>query len=181
MKVSGPNVPPNATILSISGTTLTLGQPWDIWDTLTLVGTKSGRLVPQYTRVEIYNRDFYGYDDNGNEILGDYYPIGHETRLEPFTNEMELTNVSSLAVGQYVTGSGIPQSAKAQISSISGNTVFLNFSTGNSGDTYNNYDFYQVPTFTSQTYSFVAPDLNYTFRNAAVLPFGSFPSAGLTQ
>jgi lambda family phage minor tail protein L len=181
MKVSGPNVPSNATILSIAGTTLTLGQPWDLWDTLVLVDTRSGRLVPQYTRVEVYNRDYYGTDENGNEIFSDYYPVGHETRLEPFTNQLDVTDETSLAVDQYVTGPGIPKSAKAQISSMDGTTLFLNFSTGNSGDTYNNYEFYQVPAFASHNYSFTAPDQNYTFRSASVLPFGSFPSAGLTQ
>jgi len=178
MKVSGPNVPPNATILSISGTTLTLGQPWDLWDTLTAVGTKSGNLVPQYTRVTVYRRVLVGANKAGPQ----YQNVqGFETRLEPYTTQMNVTNVSSLAVGQYVTGPGIPKSAKAQISSISGNNVYLNYSAPNSGSTYNNYDFYQIPTFTSQTYSFIAPDQNYTFRDVAVLPFGSFPSAGLTQ
>ena len=177
MKVSGPNVPPNATILSISGTTLTLGQPWDLWDTLTAVATKSGNLVPQYTRVTVYRSVLV----RGSPSYWRNVPVGYENRVEPYTNQMDVTNVSSLAVGQYVTGPGIPKSAKAQISSISGNNVYLNYSALNSGSTYNNYDFYQIPTFTSQTYSFVAPDQNYTFRNVAVLPFGSFPSAGLTQ
>ena len=177
MKVAGPNVPPNATILSISGTTLTLGQPWDLWDTLTVVGTKSGNLVPQYTRVTMYKTVWTGKRGwPWAEV-----PNGYQNVVQPYTSQMYVTNVSSLAVGQYVTGPGIPKSAKAQISSISGNNVYLNYSAPNSGSTYNDYVFYQIPTFTSQTYSFIAPDQNYTFRDVAVLPFGSFPSAGLTQ
>jgi hypothetical protein len=179
MKVAGPNVPPNATILSISGTTLTLGQPWDLWDTLTAVGTKSGRLVPVYTRVQVYRRVLVYYRTGGMQWLD--VPDGHQNRIEPYTRQMDVTDATSLAVGQYVTGPGIPKSAKAQISSISGNTIYLNYSAPNSGDTYSNYDFYQIPTFTSQTYSFIASDQSYTFRDVAVLPFGSFPSAGLTQ
>jgi len=174
MKVSGPNVPPNATILSISGTTLTLGQPWDLWDTLTFVATKSSRLVPVTTRVTVYStRSVFGRSISR--------PIGYRDVIEPLTTRMDVTDASSLAVGQYVTGTGIPKSAKAQITAIDGTTLTLNYSAPNSGDTYNNFDFYAIPTFTSQTYTFAAPDSKYIFRSAGVLPFGSFPSAGLTQ
>lgn len=174
MKVSGPNVPPNATILSISGTTLTLGQPWDLWDTLTFVATKSSRLVPVTSRVTVYdNRSVFGRSISR--------PIGYRDVIEPLTTRMDVTDASSLAVGQYVTGTGIPKSAKAQITAINGTTLTLNYSAPNSGDTYNNFDFYAIPTFTSQTYTFAAPDSKYIFRSAGVLPFGSFPSAGLTQ
>lgn len=175
MNVIGPDVPPNATILSISGTTLTLGQPWDLWDTLTSVGTKSGRLVPIEKRVTIYRpQSVFGR-------VVSQTPIGYQNVIEPLTTTMEVTSATSLAVGQYLTGPGIPKSAKAQISAIDGTTLTLNYSAPNSGDTYNNYEFYAIPTFTSQTYTFVAPDSQYTFRDVGVLPFGSFPSAGLTQ
>jgi len=177
MKVSGPNVPPNATILSISGTTLTLGQPWDLWDTLSFVATKSSRLVPVTYRVTVYRQVFVGGRNNPWVTR----PNGYRDVVEPLTTRMDVTDASSLAVGQYVTGTGIPKSAKAQITAINGTTLTLNYSAPNSGDTYNNFDFYAIPTFTSQTYTFTVPDNKYIFRNAGVLPFGSFPSAGLTQ
>jgi len=174
MSVSGPNVPPNATILSISGTTLTLGQPWDLWDTLTLVTAKAGRLTVATKRVTVYdNRSVFGVNISK--------PIGYRDVIEPLTNVLDVVETSSLAVGQYVTGPGIPKSAKAQILLISGNTLTLNYSAPNSGDTFNAYSFYGIPTFNSETYTFAAPENVYVFRSGGVLPFGSFPSAGLTQ
>jgi len=175
MKVSGANVPPNATVLSIAGTTITLGQPWDLWDTLNLIGARSSRLVPVTTRVTVYRqRTVFGR--TFNEGIA-----GFKNVVEPLTTTMIVTDATGLAVGNYVFGEGIPQSAKAQITAINGTTLTLSFSAPNSGDTFTNRNFYQIPTFTASTYTFTAPSTLYTFRSAGNLPFGSFPSAGLTQ
>lgn len=158
MLISGPKIIAGTTISAISGNTITLQQAVDPWSVAGSVTTRQTSLY------------------SGTNSSEGMYSVGSSNRTEV------LSSITGIAVGQYVIGPTIPQSANAKVTSVvntfSGDPyVVFSYSGRISGST-GTYTFYMIPSQSAATYTFTAPSKIYTFREESPLNFGSFPGIG---
>lgn len=157
MIVNGINIPIGTTIANISGTTVTLSQPVPWLPIATLITTKASA----YLKV----REF-GYAANPRNP-------------DPVSGMLVVPDTTSIVTGLYVIGPTIVEANAARITGILGNSgnlkrILLSFDGLVNGST-GTYSFYEVQAQSSATYTFTAPDQNYTFRTNGILNFGGFP------
>ena len=177
MTVTGTYLGPNgATITDITGTTVTMGQaayPDGIYEQ---VGV--GTLEPNF-RLVGWKIQFYQH--YGNKYTGGFLPSVGDiivSKYSPFSKKIPVGFVG------YDTRFG------ATLVHFRSITTFNAFSNIYQNDplniSYNNRGrftatYYRERTFSAQTYTFTAPNNEYTFRTPAGLPYGSFPGVGLTR
>lgn len=152
MVVSGPKIPTGAIVESISGNTITLGQPVNLIDVLSLVATRSGQLV---------------VDDSFSSYSSSY---------------LYLNNYTGITVDMYVSGPTILISDSAQVtrytnSAYAGNVLDLSYK-AKLQNSEGSYSFYSPQAQTAQTYTFSAESRYYSFGANNGIPFGSFPGIG---
>jgi len=157
MEISGSNVTAGTTIAEISGTTITLSQPAP-W---LAIATEEASIV----NGTLSNRR-YGYNANPRDP-------------DPVGEFVILSTLAGVDSGQYVIGPTIAESDNAQVLLKVGNSgatkyALLNFKGAINGST-GTYKFYTVPVQGSITYTFTAPDRNYSFRTNGIINFGAFP------
>ena len=168
--------PEGATITDITGTTITMGQaayPDGIYDK---VGTST--LEPNY-RLVGWKYQFYQH--YGNKLISGFTPSVGDilvSRHSPFSRKIDVKTV------------GYDSQFGATIIQTNTYNALNSWSTITSSDNLNvSYNdrgqfqatFYRDRVFTAQTYTFTAPNNEYTFRTDVGLPYGSFPGVGLTQ
>jgi len=160
--------PGGATITDITGTTVTMGQAAYPDGILERVGT--GTLTPYFylltgtTRYGIYIVHGYDYTSGFYPSVGDimvsrYSPLSRKIRINytsPRISTINRTNYQFYRIAEP-----------------------LNISYDNKGPF--SVTYYRERVFTAQTYTFTAPNTEYTFRTDVGLPYGSFPGVGLTQ
>jgi len=167
--------PEGATITDITGTTLTMGRAaypdgiYEKLDTLTLE--------------PVFRRFGRRYVHQGNRILtlGGFTPSVGDilvSKYSPLSKQIKVTFVGS---DSYFSGTIVRTKTY---------NIFNSYSSSTSEDrlniSYNDKEsftatFYRERVFSAQTYTFTAPDDEYTFRTDVDLPYGSFPGVGLTQ
>jgi lambda family phage minor tail protein L len=168
--------PGGATITDITGTTVTMGQaayPDGIYEQ---VGTST--LEPNFRLV---GWKYKSYQHYGNKLISGFTPSVGDilvSRHSPFSRKIDVKTV------------GYDSRFGATLIHTNTYSAFNSYSTITSGDNLNiSYNdrgrfqatFYRERVFTSQTYTFTAPNNEYTFRTDVGLPYGSFPGVGLTQ
>jgi lambda family phage minor tail protein L len=168
--------PEGATITDITGTTVTMGQaayPDGIYEK---VGTST--LEPNFRLV---GWKYQSYQHYGNKLISGFTPSVGDilvSRHSPFSRKIDVKAV------------GYDSRFGATLIHTNTYNAFYAYSTITSGDNLNiSYNdrgrfqatFYRERVFTSQTYTFTAPNNEYTFRTDVGLPYGSFPGVGLTQ
>ena len=168
--------PGGATITDITGTTVTMGQaayPDGIYEK---VGTST--LEPNFRLV---GWKIQSYQHYGNKLVSGFTPSVGDilvSKHSPFSRKIDVKAV------------GYDSRFGATLIHTNTYDAFNSYSTITSGDNLNvSYNdrgrfqatFYRERVFTSQTYTFTAPNNEYTFRTDVGLPYGSFPGVGLTQ
>ena len=158
MTVTGNYLQPNTQIIAISGTTLTLSVAIDFTQFLTVAATFTG-----------YPNPYHRLQGGGNATAAVYILA-------------VLAPSVPAAVGQYISSSLLPLSARAKISSLGSRfgwrvlnldktfLYFLGFST--------TWTIYNLGAIPAATYTFAATDPNYTFRANNSIPYGSYPGVG---
>jgi len=166
--------PEGATITDITGTTLTMGRaayPDGIYEKL-----------DNLTLEPVFRRFGRRYVHQGSKIL-----IGGFT---PSVGDILVSEYSPLSKQIKVTSVGYDSYFGATIVRTKTYDVFNSYISSTSEDRLNiSYNdkksftatFYRERVFSAQTYTFTAPDDQYTFRTDLGLPYGSFPGVGLTQ
>jgi hypothetical protein len=167
--------PEGATITDITGTTLTMGRAaypdgiYEKLDTLTLE--------------PVFRRFGRRYVHQGNKILtlGGFTPSVGDIVVSKYSPLSKQIKVRSVSYDFYFSGTIVRTKTYGTFNSYSSSTSEdrLNIS-------YNDKEsftatFYRERVFSAQTYTFTAPDDQYTFRTDLGLPYGSFPGVGLTQ
>lgn len=151
MTVTGNYLEPNTQITAISGTTLTLSTPVDL------------------TQFLVAATSFLGTTDL-------FASPGKET------NKVWALSGYAFAVGQYISSDYLPLSARARITSLGTFDLWrilsLNITYVQSLATPITWTVYNTSAIPSATYSFTATDSNYTFRESASIPYGSYPGVG---
>jgi phage-related protein len=157
MTVTGNYLQPNTQITAISGATLTLSVAIDFTQFLTLATTFTG-----------YPNPYHLIRGGGNATSAVYYLFV----FPPFP---------SFAVGQYISSSLLPLSARAKISSL-GSVFGYRILNLDKTFTYSKFPttwtLYNASAIPSATYTFTATDPNYTFRANSSIPYGSYPGIG---
>lgn len=153
MVVTGPNLPSNTTIASISGTTLTLSIAYN--------PNSRGSSFTRSVTKDIYSRntvEVWLLSDTSGITIGDLAgnASGITTATPHGTNVYTGTKIDAISTNVYV---GTTQNSQFD-----------------DGDTFTAI-FWQPVTFTSATYTFTGSPL-YTVRADNSLPFGSFPGVG---
>jgi hypothetical protein len=157
MTVTGNYLQPNTQITAISGTTLTLSVAIDPTQFLSVAETFTG-----------YPNPYHLIRGGGNATSAVYYLFV----FSPFP---------SFAVGQFISSSLLPLSARAKISSL-GSTFGYRILNLDKTFTYSKFPttwtLYNLGAIPSATYTFTATDPNYTFRANSSIPYGSYPGIG---
>jgi len=168
--------PEGATITDITGTTVTMGQaayPDGIYEK---VGTST--LQPNFRLV---GWKYQSYQHYGNKLISGFTPSVGDiivSQYSPFSRKIAVRSV------------GYDSRFGATLIHTNTYSAFNSYSTIKQSDnlniSYNKRErfqatFYRKRVFTSQTYTFTAPNNEYTFRTDVGLPYGSFPGVGLTQ
>jgi lambda family phage minor tail protein L len=157
MTVTGNYLQPNTQITAISGTTLTLSVAIDPTQFLSVAETFTG-----------YPNPYHLIRGGGNATSAVYYLFV----FPPFP---------SFAVGQYISSSLLPLSARAKISSL-GSVFGYRILNLDKTFTYSKFPttwtLYNLGAIPSATYTFTATDPNYTFRANSSIPYGSYPGIG---
>ena len=168
--------PEGATITDITGTTVTMGQaayPDGIYEQ---VGTST--LEPNFRLV---GWKYQSYQHYGNKLISGFTPSVGDilvSKHSPFSRKIDVKAV------------GYDSRFVANLIHTNTYNAFNSYSTITSGDNLNvSYNdrgqfqatFYRERVFTAQTYTFTAPNNEYTFRTDDGLPYGSFPGVGLTR
>lgn len=159
MIVTGGGIPAgvSVTVESIGINTITLSQQLPWLNVATLVVTKASSYLKQQS---------FGYAANPRDP-------------DPVGNVLVVPDTTDIALGQYVIGPTIQESDTARVTGILGTSgslkrVLISFRAKINNST-GSYNFYEVQTQSSATYTFTAPDRTYTFRTDGILNFGSFP------
>ena len=157
MTVTGNYLQPNTQITAISGTTLTLSVAIDPTQFLSVAETFTG-----------YPNPYHLIRGGGNATSAVYYLFV----FSPFP---------SFAVGQFISSSLLPLSARAKISSL-GSTFGYRILNLDKTFTYSKFPttwtLYNLGAIPSATYTFTVTDPNYTFRANSSIPYGSYPGIG---
>jgi lambda family phage minor tail protein L len=157
MTVTGNYLQPNTQITAISGTTLTLSVAIDFTQFLSVAETFTG-----------YPNPYHLIRGGGNATSAVYYLFV----FPPFP---------SFAVGQYISSSLLPLSARAKISSL-GSVFGYRILNLDKTFTYSKFPttwtLYNLGAIPSATYTFTVTDPNYTFRANSSIPYGSYPGIG---
>jgi hypothetical protein len=157
MTVTGNYLQPNTQITAISGTTLTLSVAIDPTQFLSVAETFTG-----------YPNPYHLIRGGGNATSAVYYLFV----FPPFP---------SFAVGQYISSSLLPLSARAKISSL-GSVFGYRILNLDKTFTYSKFPttwrLYNLGAIPSATYTFTVTDPNYTFRANSSIPYGSYPGIG---
>jgi lambda family phage minor tail protein L len=157
MTVTGNYLQPNTQITAISGTTLTLSVAIDFTQFLSVAETFTG-----------YPNPYHLIRGGGNATSAVYYLV----LFPPFP---------SFAVGQFISSSLLPLSARAKISSL-GSVFGYRILNLDKTFTYSKFPttwtLYNLNAISSATYTFTVTDPNYTFRANASIPYGSYPGIG---
>jgi phage-related protein len=153
MNVTGTYLSPNTQVVAVAGTTITLSSPADF---------------SQFTTV-----------------------VGSFTAALGFLNIVEMAPGEPGNVGQFVSNSTyLPLSRGAQITQIGHywsisnkvNTQYRYYDLSQNLDIYFEesviFSLHQIGSIPSATYTFNVTDRNYTFRDAATIPYGSYPGVG---
>jgi len=157
--------PEGAMITAITGTTVTMGRdayPGGIYES---VGT--GTLTPYFnlysgrSRFEEYILHGYTYTSGYNPSIGDIMVSKYSTLARKITVNHKGTYISYY-----------PRTELRFFST----PEPLNISYNDKGPF--SVTYYRAITFTAQTYTFTAPNTEYTFRTELGLPYGSFPGVG---
>ena len=159
--------------LTAKGTQMTLASVTGLAAGMTITGTDvpTGTTIKSISGTTLtlsitYNAN---YLTTGVAKTVQYKTVGDRPRLY-------MSNTSSIAVGNPVTGTGIPLGA--EVVGISTNK-FVEISVKASATPNTNFTatFYTPKTFTSQSYQFRL-DNRYVIRPDGYIPFGSFPGVG---
>ena len=151
MAVSGNYLPANTQVVAVSGTTITLGLTIDATQFYTVTGSFVG--TPTGNLITV--------DPNASGSVGQI--IANDVALPLFFG----ATITSVGYG-YVVVNNITTYSKFYTISLAG--------ASNIGTvTFFIYQFNGIP---SATYTFTATDRNYTFRDAATIPYGSYPGIG---
>jgi lambda family phage minor tail protein L len=157
MTVTGNYLQPNTQITAISGTTLTLSVAIDPTQFLSVAETFTG-----------YPNPYHLIRGGGNATSAVYYLFV----FPPYP---------SFAVGQYISSSLLPLSARAKISSL-GSVFGYRILNLDKTFTYSKFPttwtLYNLGAIPSATYTFTVTDPNYTFRANSSIPYGSYPGIG---
>ena len=178
MIVTGPNLAPEgATVVDISGTTITMGQASYPQGTTVKVG--SGTLEPYFRRIAVST--FFGQKSSdihwGNRIISGFVPSPGDILVSTYSSLAQRIPVVAVATYGFTTGQIITTIQRNYLTEAVPDK--LNISWNNKGQFTATY--YREIVFTAQTYTFTAPNDEYTFRTDVGLPYGSFPGVGLTQ
>lgn len=151
MNVTGNYLPANTQVVAVSGTTITLGLTIDATQFYTVTGSFVGTPIGNLIVVA----------SNASGSVGQI--IANDVALPLFFG----ATITSVGYG-YVVVDKITTYSKFYTTSFGG--------AANIGTvTFFIYQFNGIP---SATYTFTATDRNYTFRNAAAIPYGSYPGIG---
>jgi lambda family phage minor tail protein L len=150
MAVSGNYLSPNTQVVAVSGTTITLSSPVDETQFYTLIGSFSGSANGYAIQV----------DPGATGAVGQL--IGNDSIL-PLLLNTTITNITYL----YITSGKTTQQRKV--------FTISQYIAPPQGIGVGIYQFNGIP---SATYTFTAVDRNYTFRDAATIPYGSYPGVG---
>jgi phage-related protein len=157
MTVTGNYLQPNTQITAIAGTTITLS-----------VAIDPTQFLPVAATFTAYPNPYHSIQGGGNATAAVYILIAIAPSV-PF------------AVGQYISSSLLPLSARAKISSL-GSVFGYRILNLDKTFTYSRlpttWTLYNVGAIPSATYTFTATDPNYTFRANASIPYGSYPGVG---
>ena len=157
MTVTGNYLQPNTQITAIAGTTVTLSVAIDPTQFLSVAVIFTG-----------YPNPYHLIRGRGNATSAVYYLL----LFPPFP---------SPAVGQYISSSLLPLSARAKISSL-GSVFRYGILNLDKTFTYRRlpttWTLYNLGAIPSATYTFTATDPNYTFRANNSIPYGSYPGIG---
>jgi hypothetical protein len=154
MAVTGPNVPSNTTIASISGTTITLSISYNAFTRGSSVTRLATVKKPDFDNPDEYwlitNTGGIQVNDLAGNSAGITLDLPHGTNIRAGTKvKSKVTNVS------------VTINKKSQFDEDSQFTAI----------------FWTPVTFSSATYTFTASNV-YTIRADENLPFGSFPGVG---
>jgi len=179
MIVTGSNLAPEgATVVDISGNTITMGQASYPEGTTVKVG--SGTLEPYWRRVS-FNTYGFGYKSSdihwGNRIISGFVPSPGDILVSAYSSLRQRVTVVAVSTYSFTTGQIITTVERSYLTQARPDK--LNISWNNKGRFTATY--YREIVFTAQTYTFTAPNDEYTFRTDVGLPYGSFPGVGLTQ
>ena len=157
MTVTGNYLQPNTQITAIAGTTVTLSVAIDPTQFLSVAVIFTG-----------YPNPYHLIRGRGNATSAVYYLLLFPPSPSP-------------AVGQYISSSLLPLSARAKISSL-GSVFRYGILNLDKTFTYRRlpttWTLYNLGAIPSATYTFTATDPNYTFRANNSIPYGSYPGIG---
>jgi len=146
----------------------------------TTVKVGSGTLEPYYRRIS-FNTGFFGYKSSdihwGNRIISGFVPSPGDILVSTYSSLAQRIAVVAVASYSFTTGQIITTVQRDYLTQAVPDN--LNISWNNKGQFTATY--YREIVFTAQTYTFTAPNTEYTFRTDVGLPYGSFPGVGLTQ
>jgi phage-related protein len=150
MAISGNYLPADTQVVAVSGTTITLSSTVDE--------------TQFYTEIGSFNGSANGYaiqvDPGATGAVGQL--IGNDSIL-PLLLNTTITNITYL----YITSGKTTQQRKV--------FTISQYIAPPQGIGVGIYQFNGIP---SATYTFTAVDRNYTFRDAATIPYGSYPGVG---
>ena len=150
MEVTGNYLPANTQVVAVAGNTITLSSTVDETQFYTQIGSFNGSANGYIVYVDI----------NAAGAVGQL--IGNDSIL-PLSLNTTITNITYL----YITsGKTVVQRKVFTIS---------RYIAPPQGIGVGIYQFNGIP---SATYTFAAVDRNYTFRDAATIPYGSYPGVG---
>jgi hypothetical protein len=150
MAVSGDYLPANTQVVAVAGTTITLSSTIDATQFYTEIGSFNGSANGYNIQVDLAAAGAVG------QLIGNEYIL-------PITLNTTITNITYL----YITSGKTTQQRKVY--------TISQYIAPPQGIGVGVYQFNGIP---SATYYFAATDRNYTFRDAATIPYGSYPGVG---
>lgn len=172
MTVTGTHLPATgATVTNISGTTVTIGQKAKL--EYILIG--SATLVPAYVDVGYSFGRAATKEHYTNTIIAGTSPAVGDILVSKYADIDQAISVT------YVSASNVYTSTEIYNNRGWNNNMRDKQNISYSDRSRYNATIYRLPTPGLETYTFVAPNNQYTFRTDVGLPYGSFPGVGLTQ
>ena len=153
MNVTGTYLSPNTQVVAVAGTTITLSSPADFSQFTTVVGSFTA-VYGDTNVVEMAAGESGAVGQFVSNIT--YLPLSRGALITQIGHYWWTTNGVNTQYKYYVL-------SKYLDSDFDGNTVF---------------SLHQMGSISSATYTFTVTDRNYTFRDAATIPYGSYPGIG---
>ena len=153
MNVTGTYLSPNTQVVAVSGTTITLSSPADFTQFTTVVGSFTA-VFGELDAVEMA----VGQPGTVGQFISNstYLPLSRGAQITQIGHYWGISNRVNTQYRYYILNKYLDSDFDADI-------VF---------------SLHQIGSISSATYTFNVTDRNYTFRDAATIPYGSYPGVG---